>query len=605
MDYTYKAPQGTLYSTKVFIFIICLFLSVLGASSTAYPQNGKGQPPAKDQSVGKDQPVAEATSPIEKQKQRLAQIIKKRILFKNELKKLKTLPTTKETEERIEDIQHRLAALSKNFETVAAQIEEEKIPKKDKLELSWMDELKEITRPVLTALREATERPRKIDTLKSKIESLKGQIASYENAQENLRDLILTEQDLSKILKNEKAEGLELSQIEKKLEEKLVALQRKYDPELLHFELSEAEKNLNTLLSSEKNLFEFGTTFIGDFFKVRGRNLLIAFGTFFLFWVILTGGYRFVQKKTPLLQKLNPHYQKLLKAAYTFFILLLSSLASLFSLYFLNDWLILSMAILVFIGVALGFRHVIPKFVKELRLILNLGTVREGERLLWNGVPWLVQEIGVMAVLRNPKLQGGLLRLMVGDLIGHHSRPLVHEEEWFPTQVEDWVMLSDDTFGKVLKQTSEQVVIKSLWSQKFYLTSEYLKLKPRNLSKGFSHVIRFGLDYGIQSRICEDIPALFREGLLNHFKDRMENTPQDIYSIRVNFDSAGASSLNLIIVVKFNGHCAENFHPFKWELNKVLVHICNENGLVIPFTQMTLSPSSELKALVQSTIPAT
>lgn len=161
--------------------------------------------------------------------------------------------------------------------------------------------------------------------------------------------------------------------------------------------------------------------------------------------------------------------------------------------------------------IALGWtsRQLIPKFLQELRLILNFGTVREGERMFWKGVPWLVKEIGVNAILMNPRLEGGLINLPVGELIGQHSRPFVKEEEWFPTDTGDWVILSDDTYGKVLSQTPEQVILENLGSRKYYLSPEFLTLKPKNLSSGFTLRIKFGLDYGVQSRICHELPDLF------------------------------------------------------------------------------------------------
>lgn len=540
--------------------------------------------------------------PLEKQKQQLIQIIKRKILLEKEIEKLKKLSPTKEIADRSDEIQHSLNVLNRNLETLATQIQEEKFYQKQKPELSWMDELRDITRPILVALREITEKPRKVDTLKSKIGALKSQISSYESARENLKNLMELKQDKLTLTEEEKESGLNFSDIEKRVINKLEDLDKKYDPELLQFELEETEKNLKTLQSSQKSIIEIGTSFITDFLQVRGRNLFIAFVTFCVFWGTLAGFFWFVKYKTILMEKLRPQYQKFISAAYNVFIILISSLASLFSLYFLDDWLILSILILIFIGVGLGFRNVLPKFLKELRLILNLGTIREGERLIWNGAPWLVQEIGVIVILRNPRLQGGMIRLMVGDLIGHHSRPLVHEEEWFPTKCDDWVILSDETYGRVIKQTSEQVVLESLASNKYYMTREFLGMSPRNLSTGYRLVIKFGLDYGIQDRICDEIPKLFEGRLKNHFQEQMENDPPDILSLHVHFDSAGASSLNLIILIKVSGSCAGDFYPLKWEINKILVQICNENKLTIPFTQLTVSPSNDLKALVNSKV---
>lgn len=571
-------------------FLVVFFLLSHFGVSPSYSENNKDTSPLPEISV------------LEKQQQQLTQIIKRRLLLEKEIEKLKKSPITKETEGRIEEIQQNLETININIETLATQMREEKFPQNGKPKFSWMDELTDITKPILMTLREVTEKPRKIDTLKSKIESLKIQISNYETARNNLDKLINLGSSAITLTDEDKEAGIQASDIEKSLKEKLESLNKKYNPEILRFELEESEKNLKNLLSSQQSLFEFGASFIGEFLKVRGRNLIIAFATFCVFWGALAGIFWFVKTKTILMEKLSPHFRKFISAAYNVFNILFSSMASLFSLYILNDWLILSILILIFIAIGLVFRNVLPKFLKELRLILNLGTIREGERLIWNGVPWLVQEIGVIVVLKNPRLQGGMLRLMVGELLGHHSRPLVHEEEWFPTDSDDWVILSDDTYGRVVKQTPEQVVLENLASNKYYSTQKFLSLSPRNLSTGYRLVIKFGLDYGVQSRVCEELPKIFEGSLKKHFQEKMEKDPPDIISIHVYFDNAGASSLNLIILVKVSGSCAKDFYPLKWELNKVLVQICNENQLVIPFTQLTISPSNDLKALVKSSL---
>jgi len=580
---------GSIYFYRSYIIFIALFLFIsLFVTSPSYSE------------VNNNSISNQKLLPLEKQKQQLIQILKRKVILEKEIEKLKKLPPSKEIEERNEEIQESLKAINRNLETISTQVQEEKIYQGQKPELSWMDELKEITRPILVALRDITEKPRKVDTLKAKIQSLKNQIANYERARENLEKLMVLKLDALILTEEDKDSGLKISDIEKSFKDKLEGFKKKYDPELLRFELEEAEKNLLSLQTSQKSIFEIGTSFITEFLQIRGRNLFIAFATFCVFWGSLAGFFWFVKTKTLLMEKLSSQYQKFISAAYNVFSILTASLASLFALYFLDDWLILSILILIFIGIGLGFRNVLPKFLKELRLILNLGTIREGERLIWNGVPWLVQEIGVIVILRNPSLQGGMLRLMVGDLIGHHSRPLVHDEEWFPTRSDDWVILSDETYGRVVKQTSEQVVLENLASKKYYLTHEFLRMNPRNLSTGYRIVIKFGLDYGVQAKICDEIPKLFEERLKNHFQEKIEKDPPDILSLHVHFDSAGASSLNLIILVKVNGNCADDFYPLKWEINKILVQICNENQFIIPFTQLTVSPSNDLKALVKS-----
>ncbi len=231
--------------------------------------------------------------------------------------------------------------------------------------------------------------------------------------------------------------------------------------------------------------------------------------------------------------------------------------------------------------------------------------MREGERIIWKGVPFLVKEIGLYTTLVNDQLEGGIIRMPVGELIGQHSRPVVDSEPWFPTQKGDWIILDDEAYGRVESQTMEQVVLYTYASLKYYPTSDFLSLKPRNLSKGYRLVIKFGLDYGVQSRICDEIPQLFKEGLKKYLTYYYGKEPSVIDSLNVNFESAGESSLNLIILVKVNGLYGEDYHPLKWDVNKYLVKICNDNNLVIPFSQITVSLSDDVKKFAsQQVIPS-
>ncbi len=538
-------------------------------------------------------------SQLEKQQKQLIQITQRRILLGNELKELKASPESQVEPERIEEIESELTSLNKKFESMATQLKEAEFKDHDQSELSWTQELQEITKPLLLALREITERPRKIENLKTWIQSLKDQIATYEGAQKNLEELMALEVKQIESLENSKTTAVRHKEIKENFKEKLADLKEKYNPDYLKLDLEEGKKQLNELQDTDISVFKMTSGFMRDFFQVRGRNLLIAVTTFLIFWAFLYSIYWVLANKTKLLARLDSHYQKVVKAAYRLLIFGVCTTASIVSLYLLDDWLILSIVILICVGMALAFREFIPGFIQELRLILNLGTVREGERMIWQGIPWLVQEIGVYVILRNARLQGGLLKLTVGELVGHHSRPLVHEEEWFPTRVDDWVILSDDTYGRVVKQTSEQVILECLSSRRYFPTAEFLQMSPKNLSTGFRILVHFGLDYGVQSKICTDLPELFENRLRQEFNERLEGEDPDFKSLNVQFDSAQASSLNLLVSVKVDGRCAGDYFFLQRKINGVLVQVCNENGLTIPFNQLTLSPSQDLKSLVQ------
>jgi len=531
----------------------------------------------------------ESPTELDKDQAALLQITQRIFAVRKDLEDLKKKEPTKEITDRSEELQKELTNLNQSFETLATQLQAEDLSQQEETKLDWFKEIQEITKPLLLAIREITDKPRKIDTLKTRVETLKKQIKQYQGAKSHLETLAA---------KN----SIEDKEAKKIYKERLNKLVEKYNPEFLKLKLEETQRSLDQIQATEKSIFDFMADSFGEFFKVRGRNLLVAFFTFFGLWWGLDKLFYVINNKTRLLRKLNPQFRKLMNAVSNVLILAIAVFAGLIALYLQDDWLLLSLIILTLFAVVWSSRQMIPQVLKQIRLILDLGTVREGERLIWKGVPFLIKDIGLYATLINTRLSGGVIKLPVGELIGQHSRPAVKEEPWFPTKTNDWLILSDGTFGQVVTQTVEQVVLRHRGSLKYYPTSEFLTLHPLNLSTGYSLVMEFGLDYGVQSRICDEIPQLFKEGLRKHLAVHFEKDPPDFQEVLVYFDNAGASSLNLLIVIKVDGRCAEDYYPFKWAVNKTLVRICNENNLVIPFNQLTVSLSDDIKSLAAASL---
>ncbi len=533
------------------------------------------------------------TKSINKTQVQLLQITKRKLLIQKELIKLEKRTPSKEITDRIGDFQIEMERLNQNYEALATQIPIADMPNEQPRKKGWLLELEEITRPVLNSLRELTERPRKIDNLKAQIGELKNRIESYEFARKNILALEDIESGFPNIIDDVQKHRVHPNDIKQKFKEDLSKLKDHYNPEILLVELEEAERNLKKFQDSEEGVFSLVTESIASFMSVRGRNLVVALGFLFGLWWVLTLLYKGIESRTRLLSRVKRSTRKIIKAGYHLVIFLIAFSASLFSLYLVDDWLLLSLLFLVLVAIGWTSRQFIPRFLKELNLILNLGTVREGERIFYEGIPWLIKEIGFHVILHNPRLEGGLIRVPVGKLIGHSSRSFVKGEEWFPTQLGDWVLFEDTVYGQVVSQTPEQVILKTRDSRRFYLTPEFLTLKPINLSTGYLVVVNFGLDYAIQNRICEEIPQLFQSCLQEAFRNKLESHPPFLTDLRVKFDHAGPSSLDLIILVNVDGSHAENYYSLKRDINKTLVSVCNAEGFTIPFNQMTITmPSS-------------
>jgi len=136
--------------------------------------------------------------------------------------------------------------------------------------------------------------------------------------------------------------------------------------------------------------------------------------------------------------------------------IIFSLFALIFVFYVFEDWVLLSLAIIFLMGVGWGAKNTLPWFWHQSRLMLNIGAVREGERLFYQGVPWLVKKINLFSTLENPTL-GVSLRLPIEELMDKTSRPFDKKEPWFPCRRNDWVLLADGTRGCVTSLSHEMV----------------------------------------------------------------------------------------------------------------------------------------------------
>ncbi len=516
---------------------------------------------------------------IEQSRRHLLLITKKRLYLQREIDGLLKKTSSKRTTEKIDQLQAQLNLLDLDFESRVTTLslgdpKLENMKKRD-----WIQEIEELTKPLLTAIRDLTEKPRMIQELKSKIEDLETKLQRHRQASASISAL---EEDLLKVPLPNTAEG-------KKFQSSISHLKDEYEPELVELNLEEARASLEKFLSADESVVESATKTIKEFFQTRGRNLLVTILMFAGFWWVLSRLRRWILTRKFLTNR-NSSIGKLFSAAYNFAVLLFCLFIGLACLYFFNDWLLITLIIMGIFFVLWTSRQWIPQFFEEIKLIVDLGTVREGQRLIWEGVPWLVKEIRLHATLVNERLQGGEIILPLYRLIDMNSRPVVEGEPWFPTKLHDWVLLGDDCYGKVEYQTMEQVYInlKEGGALKFYKTEDFLAQNPINISNGFEYSIEFGLDYEIQSRICDEIPVLFTTEIKRHLQLHFEGDDPNFYQLEVLLDNAGASSLNLVIEVYVHGRCAHLYDECKREIMTTLVRICNEHNLGIPFDQLTV-----------------
>jgi hypothetical protein len=158
--------------------------------------------------------------------------------------------------------------------------------------------------------------------------------------------------------------------------------------------------------------------------------------------------------------------------------------------------------------------------------------------------------------------------------------------------MDDWVKLADETFGKVIQQTPDHVVILKLGgSLKSYPTAMFLQQTPENLSRGFRLTVKFGIDYRHQSVCTREVPDVFQRALEARL---IEAVGKDgLRSLKVEFASAASSSLDFAMLADFTGELASRCNVLERLIQKTCVEVCNEQGWVIPFTQITVHQANK------------
>lgn len=436
---------------------------------------------------------------------------------------------------------------------------------------NWRDELQSVFEPILLELKRLTERPRKIERLRT-------DKAYYQQR------LDVAEQALQSIKSYHKDVPIpELKKAFATLEERW---QRRRDDlknrrDLADFELQET---LAPSKAQQRDPIEA----LKELLSGRILNLMLAVIVMAIVYAslrMLTRMYnRYIMRKAHRRRVFAARVGNLLFYLFTSLAVLFSGIAV---LYVRGDWLLLGLLILILAGAAIIAQRTLPRFLIEAKLILNLGPVREGERIIFNDLPWKVNTLSFYTTLTNPLLQGGTLLIPIRELVNYYSRRYDESEPWFPTRVSDFVILADNTYGRIIVQTPEIIQLQVMGAIKTYHSGAFLEQNPRNLStQGFTLMITFGLDYQHQAQITtairEQLEADLIEGL------RQANMSDHLDQLIVDFDQAGASSLDLAIIAKFKGEAAENHFKLKRLLQRLAVDACNNHGWIIPFTQITV-----------------
>ncbi|MDB4673212.1 hypothetical protein OAF27_00205 [Verrucomicrobiales bacterium] len=474
--------------------------------------------------------------------------------------------------ERIEIMKARLAGLNADLETVATgqNFTSEVAVQPEVFDLQG--ELTDLLEPLVEQLKAATKSPRDVEELKTQINTLETQLEDSTNALERLRALSA---------KPDLPEGLaaSLKTLNTKWESRHQAAETALS--VATFKLGELEASRGSLLDSLSDIFS-------SFFQERGLNLLIAAAVAIAIWLTLSWLRSRVEKLPSFRKKKGRTFSS--RAAGVLFIVgttIAVVVGVLMVFYLANDWVLLGLSLLLILGVVWAGKTALPRVFDQLKLMLNLGSVREGERVVIDGVPWEVKRLNVFSEFTNPALEGGTLRLPIRDVLPLASRPFSQKEPWFPCDPGDWVRLGDGLAGKVITQTPEWVQLILLGgSRKTFATPDFIAENPESLAHNFRVRSTFGIDYEHQAICTTEVPKIFTDHLLAHLREEVGE--KNVVSVVVEFASAGASSLDYAILADFSGEVSAKNAKLERTIQRLCVDVCNEHGWGIPFTQITL-----------------
>jgi hypothetical protein len=483
--------------------------------------------------------------------------------------------STSETEKNslkaeLERLDKMLSSARQDFERIATGVDTGLFREKKVEPFDWKEEVVSLLKPGIMELKQMTQKARQKTELKDELSFYQELRPIARLANENLMDLISKADD---------------EQVKQRLERLVPEWQGQENQLLSRLEITRMQ--LAELESEDQSLIESSQASIRQFFKTRGLFLFIAFVACIGIVLLFRLAYLFLVKHIP---GYTAEYRSFHLRALDLFFRVVTVLAALFVIilvfYVFEDWVLLSLAIVFLLGLGWAVKNTVPRFWHQSRLILNIGAVREGERVVFQGVPWLVKRINMFSMLENPDL-GQTLRVPIESLMDLASRPFHRHEPWFPCRKNDWVILSDGTRGCITSLSHEMVeLVMRGGAKKVYQTSDFLGMTPLNLSVNFRIKVGFGISYSLQSiatsRVLEILDAYLRERLA------AEEYQEALLNLRVEFAAAGTSSLDLVVIADFDGQMAPLYNRISRAIQRWCTDACTQNNWEIPFPQLTV-----------------
>ena len=471
---------------------------------------------------------------------------------------------------QLEKLDADLRAVDRNFENVASGIDISSLQAQEKEEFNLQRELMGLLKPAIDEMKDMTAQMRQKSDLKEKIAYYEARLPVAQQALANADRLLAGSGD--KVV-NERL--------------KATADSWRKQRDLMQSELRAAQLELDKLTAGETSLAQASENYLKAFFQKRGlyltEALLVVLGVLLLSRMTRAGLQRYV----PGFRKPHRSFRiRLIALVHRAVTILLVILGPMIVFYLVEDWVLFSLGILVLLGLGLALRQAVPRYWHQVQIYLNIGSVREGERILMDDLPWMVQQINVFTTLVNPVAELSQ-RVPINELVGLKSRPARPDEPWYPCRRGDWVILRDGVRGKVVGISPEMVqLVERGGAMLTYRTADFLANSPRNLATNFRLKETLGISYGLQKESTTRIPAQLQEYVQRRVDE--EGYADKLVNLRVEFAQANTSSLDLVVIADFRGELGDLYNRLRRAIQRWCVDACTEYGWEIPFPQLTV-----------------
>ncbi len=439
---------------------------------------------------------------------------------------------------------------------------------------NWREDVALIAQPVIDSLKDLTEKPRKLAELNDTIALRQQEVDTANQALNNLTPAA----DLQ-------PEG----ELGKSLDRFIKLWSSRRDDAQSAIEIARIQI---AELQGDKSITETIFDALTGFVKGRGLTIVLAIVAASIVWF----GVRFLMRgyRAALADNSNAESRTRYRlAAYSVhaltFILILIAVFVVF--YERGDVLLLGLLILLIVGLALGIRNLLPQYVSEARLLLNIGAMRESERITYRGLPWRVESINMYTVLRNPELHG-VLRIPLAEFHGVSSRP-AGKDRWFPTSRGDVILFPDHSLLEVIDQNPDTVELKQRGGQMLSLPSaDFYTREMINLTRSgsFGVTSTFRIDYQHQAISMSRVPKLLRDAINQAFEH--SDLADFIKDISVEMQEANDSSLDYWLFATCDSKAAKSYLRIERIMQSACIEACTRESITIPFPHLSIVQKS-------------